>query len=52
MEKVLVAHSGCYLENENVTEVNKLLMEGWTVKSVTMTSDGDSVTAVFVLQKE
>ena len=52
MEKVVMIYDVNGLNQENVSKVNELLEEGWTVKSVTTESIGHYVTAIFVLTKE
>lgn len=51
MEKVVVAHGLNWLGQEDLSEVNTLLEEGWTVKTIKTTSTEKHVTAVFVLEK-
>lgn len=51
-EKVVVVNTNGTIIQRNVREVEELLEQGWTVKSVTMDHCGDFSTAIFVLQKE
>jgi len=51
MEKVIVTSGSYVLNQSDVLEVEKLLSDGWSVKSVTMEHGDGHVTAIFVLQK-
>lgn len=51
-EKVLLASNKGHLDKFHMSEVNSLLEQGWSVKSVTLDTHKGWATAIFVLQKE
>ena len=51
MEKVVATYSSLGLSTSDMGEVNKYLAEGWTVKSITVTTTKEHVTSIFVLEK-
>lgn len=51
MEKIIIVTEKRPLCNEDMDEINKHLSNGWSVKSVTPQSFKDSVSIIFVLEK-
>ena len=52
VEKVIIASRSNRLIQDDVEEVNKYLLSGWTVKSVITETVDNYVTAIFVLKKD
>jgi hypothetical protein len=51
MEKMIVISGRDDISGYQAAEINKYLEDGWTVKSVTMSSTHDYVTAIVVLER-
>ena len=51
-EKVIILSNHNGLGGYKAETINGYLGEGWTVKSVNMSSEKDYTTAIFVLQKK
>lgn len=49
-EKIYVINSSMGLEQYQVAEINEKLTRGWSVKSVTMSSDKEYTSAIIVLR--
>lgn len=51
MEKMIIISGRDDISGYQAAEINKHLEDGWTVKSVTMSSTHDYVTAIVVLER-
>lgn len=51
MEKMIIISGRDDISGYQAAEINKHLDDGWTVKSVTMSSTHDYVTAIVVLER-